>query len=82
MGASGLKVLFLIFSNIDGSTPCVVQVVIPRSPIQAKGLLLSSIRDPNPVIFMEPKILYRSAGLSFIFCVFDRVLTEVDIANS
>lgn len=39
------------------------QIVIPRSPIQAKGLLLASIRDPNPVIFMEPKILYRSAGL-------------------
>ena len=38
------------------------QIVIPRSPIQAKGLLLASIRDPNPVIFMEPKILYRSAG--------------------
>ncbi|OCB86717.1 pyruvate dehydrogenase [Sanghuangporus baumii] len=36
-------------------------IVIPRSPIQAKGLLLSSIRDPNPVLFMEPKILYRSA---------------------
>lgn len=35
--------------------------MIPRSPIQAKGLLLRSIRDPNPVIFMEPKILYRSA---------------------
>ena len=37
------------------------QLVVPRSPIQAKGLLLASIRDPNPVIFMEPKILYRSA---------------------
>jgi len=37
------------------------QIVIPRSPVQAKGLLLASIRDPNPVIFMEPKILYRSA---------------------
>ncbi|KAG0370735.1 hypothetical protein BGZ54_004473 [Gamsiella multidivaricata] len=36
-------------------------VVIPRSPIQAKGLLLASIRDRNPVIFMEPKILYRAA---------------------
>jgi 2-oxoisovalerate dehydrogenase E1 component beta subunit len=35
--------------------------VIPRSPIQAKGLLLAAIRDPNPVILMEPKILYRSA---------------------
>ena len=37
-------------------------MVIPRSPIQAKGLLLASIRDKNPVIFMEPKILYRAAG--------------------
>jgi 2-oxoisovalerate dehydrogenase E1 component beta subunit len=37
------------------------QLVVPRSPLQAKGLLLASIRDPNPVIFMEPKILYRSA---------------------
>ncbi|KIK44584.1 hypothetical protein CY34DRAFT_802574 [Suillus luteus UH-Slu-Lm8-n1] len=39
-----------------------LKVVIPRSPIQCKGLLLSAIRDPNPVIFMEPKVLYRSAG--------------------
>ncbi|KAI0929213.1 2-oxoisovalerate dehydrogenase subunit beta 2, mitochondrial, variant 2 [Taiwanofungus camphoratus] len=38
-----------------------VKVVIPRSPLQAKGLLLRSIRDPNPVIFMEPKVLYRSS---------------------
>ncbi|KAL6008153.1 hypothetical protein ACLOJK_033659 [Asimina triloba] len=37
------------------------QVVIPRSPQQAKGLLLASIRDPNPVIFFEPKWLYRLA---------------------
>ncbi|KAL1720139.1 thiamine diphosphate-binding protein [Schizophyllum commune] len=38
-----------------------LKIVIPRSPIQAKGLLLGSVRDPNPVVFMEPKILYRSA---------------------
>ncbi|KAJ3348676.1 hypothetical protein HDU91_006518 [Kappamyces sp. JEL0680] len=38
-----------------------LKVVIPRSPIQTKGLLLASIRDKNPVIFMEPKILYRAA---------------------
>jgi len=38
-----------------------LKIVIPRSPLQAKGLLLASIRDPNPVIFMEPKVLYRSA---------------------
>lgn len=44
------------FSHIPG-----IKVVIPRGPIQAKGLLLSSIRDPNPVIFLEPKVLYRQA---------------------
>jgi 2-oxoisovalerate dehydrogenase E1 component beta subunit len=38
-----------------------LKVVIPRDPIQAKGLLLASIRDPNPVIFFEPKALYRNA---------------------
>lgn len=38
-----------------------LKVVIPRSPTQAKGLLLASIREPNPVVFMEPKILYRSS---------------------
>lgn len=38
-----------------------LKVVIPRSPYKAKGLLLSCIRDKNPCIFFEPKILYRSA---------------------
>jgi 2-oxoisovalerate dehydrogenase E1 component beta subunit len=37
------------------------QVIIPRSPREAKGLLLASIRDPNPVVFFEPKWLYRLA---------------------
>jgi 2-oxoisovalerate dehydrogenase E1 component beta subunit len=39
-----------------------LKVVMPRSPIQAKGLLIASIRDKNPVIFFEPKVLYRSSG--------------------
>ena len=34
---------------------------MPRSPVQAKGLLLASIACNDPVIFMEPKILYRAA---------------------
>ena len=34
---------------------------MPRGPIQAKGLLLACIRDQNPCIFFEPKVLYRSA---------------------
>jgi 2-oxoisovalerate dehydrogenase E1 component beta subunit len=37
-----------------------LKVVLPRSPSQAKGLLLACINDPNPCIFLEPKALYRS----------------------
>ncbi|GGP64783.1 alpha-ketoacid dehydrogenase subunit beta [Shewanella saliphila] len=38
-----------------------LKVVVPRNPEQAKGLLLAAIRDPNPVIFFEPKRLYRAS---------------------
>jgi 2-oxoisovalerate dehydrogenase E1 component beta subunit len=38
-----------------------LKVVMARSPITAKGLLLSCIRDPNPCVFFEPKALYRAA---------------------
>lgn len=37
-----------------------LKVVIPSTPYDAKGLLISSILDPDPVIFMEPKALYRA----------------------
>lgn len=36
-------------------------VVMPRGPKAAKGLLLSSIRSKDPVVFLEPKALYRAA---------------------
>ena len=37
-----------------------LKVVMPSGPYNAKGLLISSIRDPDPVIFLEPKSIYRS----------------------
>jgi pyruvate dehydrogenase E1 component beta subunit len=36
-----------------------IKVVVPSGPYSAKGLLLSAIRDPDPVIFLEPTRLYR-----------------------
>jgi 2-oxoisovalerate dehydrogenase E1 component beta subunit len=38
-----------------------LKVVCPSNPADAKGLLLSSIRDPDPVMFFEPKRVYRAA---------------------
>lgn len=43
-----------MFAHIPG-----IRVVIPSSPIRAYGLLLAAIRDPDPVIFLEPKRIYR-----------------------
>ncbi len=39
-----------------------VKVVVPSNPADAKGLLKSAIRDDNPVIYFENKILYRETG--------------------
>ena len=36
-----------------------LKVVIPSTPADAKGLLVSSVEDPDPVLFLEPKKLYR-----------------------
>ncbi len=38
-----------------------LKVVIPSNPYDAKGMLLSAIRDEDPVLFFEPKRIYRSA---------------------
>jgi 2-oxoisovalerate dehydrogenase E1 component beta subunit len=37
-----------------------IKVVVPSNPYDAKGLLISSIRDDDPVMFMEPKKIYRA----------------------
>ncbi len=44
-----------IFAHTPG-----IKVVIPSTPYEAKGLIVSAIRDPDPVLFFEPKRVYRA----------------------
>ncbi len=45
------------FMNVPG-----IKLVAPSTPYDVKGLLVASIRDNNPVVFMEHKLLYRNKG--------------------
>jgi pyruvate dehydrogenase E1 component beta subunit len=61
------------YSHVPG-----LKVVMPYTAADAKGLLKSAIRDPNPVIFLENEILY---GHSFEVPVGDEVLVPIGVAK-
>ena len=72
MGASSLKVQLLLRNLLNLCVSKSSQFADSRSPIQAKDLILKSIRDLNTIIFMEHKILNDSAGL---FLTYDSLTT-------
>jgi 2-oxoisovalerate dehydrogenase E1 component beta subunit len=57
-------------------------VVIPRSPAQAKGLLLASILCNDPVIFLEPKILYRAAKEEVPAAPYELPLSKAEVLKT
>jgi pyruvate dehydrogenase E1 component beta subunit len=74
-----------MFAHIPG-----LKVAVPSSPARAYGLLLSAIRDPDPVVFLEPTRLYRAAredviddgaGLSLDRCVVLRSGRDVTLVS-
>jgi pyruvate/2-oxoglutarate/acetoin dehydrogenase E1 component/TPP-dependent pyruvate/acetoin dehydrogenase alpha subunit len=56
-GATHSQSLEVWFAHIPG-----LKVVLPSTPFDYKGLLKTAIRDPNPVVFIEHKMLYRTKG--------------------
>jgi 2-oxoisovalerate dehydrogenase E1 component beta subunit len=74
-----------MFAHIPG-----IRVVYPSSPRRAYGLLLAAIRDPDPVIFLEPTRLYRlfkeeveddGVALALDQCITLRVGTDVTLVS-
>lgn len=56
-GAQHSQTLHPLFTMVPG-----LKVVMPSNPYDAKGLLIQAIRDDDPVIFMESKVLYDTEG--------------------
>jgi len=57
MGAQHSQSLEAWFAHVPG-----LVVVMPSTPYAAKGLLKAAVRDPNPVVFLEPRLLYTVSG--------------------
>jgi pyruvate dehydrogenase E1 component beta subunit len=59
---AGVRALEHHSESLEGAYAHVpgLQVVVPSTPADTKGLLTAAIRDPDPVLFMEPKRIYRS----------------------
>eukprot|EP00320_Phaeocystis_rex_P019074 CAMPEP_0119074464 /NCGR_PEP_ID=MMETSP1178-20130426/72128_1 /TAXON_ID=33656 /ORGANISM="unid sp, Strain CCMP2000" /LENGTH=357 /DNA_ID=CAMNT_0007056623 /DNA_START=44 /DNA_END=1117 /DNA_ORIENTATION=+ len=58
-----------------------LKVVYPRDAYTAKGLLLASIRDKNPTIFLEPKILYRANVMDVPVGDYELPLGKADVVT-
>lgn len=65
------------FAHVPG-----LKVVVPYTPQDAKGLLLAAIRDPNPVLFLEHKKLYRSLRGDVTDAPFDVPLGQARVARA
>lgn len=56
-GSTHSETLYSLFAHMPG-----LKVVVPSTPYDAKGLLISSLRDDNPKVFFEHRLLYRTRG--------------------
>jgi pyruvate/2-oxoglutarate/acetoin dehydrogenase E1 component len=56
-GAQHSQALYALFMHVPG-----IKVVAPTTPYDAKGCLLAAMRDPNPVLFVEHRLLYDQKG--------------------
>jgi len=51
------QALHSMFAHVPG-----LKVVMPATPYDAKGLMIAAIRDPNPVVYIDDRLLYRQEG--------------------